>query len=97
MKPSETYAFEELIAELGASYLCADLGITTELRPDHAAYIATWLKVLKSDKKAIFTAASQADKAARYLLALNGSSPAPTRPTSLDAEPEPPGADDLRL
>ena len=64
---SDHYAMEELIAELTASYLCADLGITTELRPDHAAYIATWLKVLKDDKKAIFTAAGAAQKAAAYL------------------------------
>jgi antirestriction protein ArdC len=43
------------------------LGITPETRPDHAAYIATWLKVLKDDKRAIFTAASHAQKAADYL------------------------------
>lgn len=90
-----SYAFEELIAELGASYLCADLGITTELRPDHAAYIANWLKVLKDDKKAIFTAASQADKAARFLLAFKDMPPSPTRP---DMPPEPPDPDeDLAL
>ena len=64
---SEAYAFEELIAELGAAYLCATLGLSNEPRPDHAAYIASWLKVLKGDKRAIFTAASKAQAAADYL------------------------------
>ena len=61
------YAMEELVAEIGAAFLCADLGITPETRDDHAAYIASWLKVLKNDKRAIFTAASHAQKAADYL------------------------------
>ena len=61
------YAMEELVAEIGAAFLCADLGITPETRDDHAAYIASWLKVLKDDKRAIFTAASHAQKAADYL------------------------------
>ena len=61
------YAMEELVAEIGAAFLCADLGITPETRADHAAYIASWLKVLKDDKRAIFTAASHAQKAADYL------------------------------
>ncbi len=56
----EGYAMEELVAEIGAAFLCADLGITPESREDHAAYIASWLKVLKQDKRAIFTAASHA-------------------------------------
>ncbi len=60
-------AMEELVAEIGAAFLCADLGITPETRDDHAAYIASWLKVLKDDKRAIFTAASRAQKAADYL------------------------------
>jgi antirestriction protein ArdC len=64
------YAMEELVAEIGAAFLCADLGITPETREDHAAYIASWLKVLKDDKRAIFTAASHAQKAADYLHAL---------------------------
>lgn len=66
---SEAYAMEELVAELGSAFLCADLGITAETRPDHASYIANWLKVLKSDKKAIFTAASKAQQAVDYLTA----------------------------
>ena len=63
-------AHEELVAELGAAFLCADLGITPEIRDDHAAYLETWLKVLKEDKRAIFSAASHAQKAADYLHSL---------------------------
>jgi antirestriction protein ArdC len=69
---SEAYAMEELVAELGAAFLCADLGITPELRPDHASYLANWLTVLKSDKKAIFTAASKAQQAVSFLRTLVG-------------------------
>ena len=64
---SESYAMEELVAELGAAFLCGDLGITPEPRTDHACYIASWLKILKQDKKAVFTAASKASEAARWL------------------------------
>lgn len=66
----EAYAMEELVAELGAAFLCCDLGITNTPRPDHAAYIAKWLRVLKTDKKAIFAAASKASQAHEYLLGL---------------------------
>lgn len=62
-----SYAKEELVAELGAAFLCADLRITPEVRPDHAAYIASWLEALKRDKRAIFTAAAHAQRAADYL------------------------------
>ncbi len=61
------YAMEELVAEMGAAFLCADWGITPETREDHAAYISAWLEVLKNDKRAIFTAASKASQAAEYL------------------------------
>jgi antirestriction protein ArdC len=61
------YAMEELCAELGAAFLCADLGITPEVMPEHASYLGAWLKVLKADTKAIFTAASHASKAVDYL------------------------------
>jgi antirestriction protein ArdC len=61
------YAMEELVAELGAAFLCAELGITTEPRADHAQYPASWLDVLKADKRAIFTAASKASEAAGWL------------------------------
>lgn len=68
----EGYAIEELVAELGAAFLCADLDLAAEPRADHAAYIAHWLKVLKDDKRAIFTAASYAQRAADYLASLQG-------------------------
>lgn len=61
------YAFEEMIAELGAAMSCAMLGITSSTRPDHAHYIDGWLKALKSDKRFIFSAASHAQKAIDYL------------------------------
>ncbi len=64
----ESYAFEELIAELGAAFVCADLGLVQSTLEDHAGYIASWLKVLKNDKRAIFTAASQASKAHAFLM-----------------------------
>lgn len=64
------YAAEELIAEMGAAFLCADLGITPEPREDHAAYLSHWLDVLRSDKRAIFTAASHAQRAVDYLQGL---------------------------
>lgn len=70
----EGYALEELVAELGAAFLSADLDLTPEVRADHAAYIASWLKVLKNDKRAIFTAASHAQRAADYLNGLQPSS-----------------------
>lgn len=63
----EGYAMEELVAEIGAAFLCADLGITPETREDHAAYIASWLIALKQDKRAIFTAASHAQRALDHL------------------------------
>jgi hypothetical protein len=66
------YAAEELIAELGAAFTCAHLGLSTEAREDHAAYIASWLKVLKSDSRAIFTAASKAQQACDWLIQRGG-------------------------
>lgn len=63
----EGYAREELVAEIGAAFLCADLGIAPEVREDHAAYVASWLKVLKDDKRAVFQAAAHAQKAVDYL------------------------------
>ena len=61
------YAREELVAELGAAFLCADLGLELQPRPDHASYIASWLGVLKEDRRFIFTAAAHAQRAADYL------------------------------
>jgi len=63
----EAYAVEELVAELGAAFLCADLEIANEPRLDHAQYLAGWLKVLRGDRRAIFTAAKRAGEAAAYL------------------------------
>ena len=63
----EGYAMEELVAELGAAFLSADLELTPEVRDDHAAYIASWIKALKEDKRAIFSAASHAQRAADFL------------------------------
>ena len=63
----EGYAREELVAEIGAAFLCCDLGITPELREDHASYLNHWLKVLKEDNRAIFRAAACAQKAADFL------------------------------
>ncbi len=68
----DAYAMEEPVAELGAAFLCADLGITPEPRQDHACYLKNWLAVLKGDKKAIFTAAAKASQAASWLLAKEG-------------------------
>lgn len=63
------YAFEELVAEMGAAFLCQDYKIQGELR--HAGYIQSWLKALKDDSKAIFKAAALAQKAADYLNGLD--------------------------
>ncbi|MEP9370300.1 zincin-like metallopeptidase domain-containing protein [Xanthobacter sp. VNH20] len=62
-------AREELVAEIGSALLCADLGIVPELepRPDHAAYLGSWLSVLSNDKRAIFAAAAHAQRAVAYL------------------------------
>jgi antirestriction protein ArdC len=63
----EGYAREELVAEIGAAFLCCDLGITPEPRDDHASYLSHWLTVLKEDKRAIFQAAAHAQRAVDYL------------------------------
>ena len=65
---SREYAAEELVAELGAAFLCAEFGFDNDLR--HAGYIATWIDLLKSDKRAFFTACSKAQAAADYLRGL---------------------------
>jgi len=63
----EGYSREELVAELGSAFLCADLELHQEPREDNAAYIASWLDVLKNDNRAIFTVAAHAQRAADYL------------------------------
>ena len=65
---SRNYAAEELVAELGAAFLCAEFGFVGDLR--HAGYIGHWIELLKADKRAFFTACSQASKAADYLRGL---------------------------
>src|SRR5258705_7913453 len=74
---TKKYAFEELIAELSAAFSCASLGIVPTVR--HADYIGAWLEVLREDNRAIVRAASQASKAADYLLGFLGET-APDRP-----------------
>lgn len=63
----EGYAKEELVAELGACFLGADLGFEPIPEEKHAAYIQSWLQVLKDDKRFIFSAASHAQKAIEYI------------------------------
>ena len=63
----ESYAFEELVAELGAAFLCHKTGVTKQPREDHAKYLKSWLKVLKNDEKAIFTASSKAQQAVDWM------------------------------
>ena len=104
----QAYAVEELVAELGAAFLCADLRITDAPRTDHAQYLASWLAVMKADKKAIFTAASKASEAAAFLAALQPHQPAmpergepcPQSSTKTTAEtgcrPSPPSSDASR-
>jgi antirestriction protein ArdC len=80
---TKKYAFEEIIAEVSAAYLCASLGITPTVR--HADYIGSWLEVLREDNRAIVRAASQASKAADYLLAFG---PGVDQPRAGDDERE---------
>ena len=69
---SEAYAAEELIAELSSAILGAELGLPVTHLDHHASYIASWLKILKSDERAILTAAAKAEEAATLLLELGG-------------------------
>jgi antirestriction protein ArdC len=64
---SNAYAQQELPAELGAAFPCADLELELEPREDHAAYVANWLEVLQNDSRAIFTGAARAQKAADFI------------------------------
>lgn len=61
------YRFEEIVVEIAACFLCADLDITASVRPESSSYIAHWLDALKADKRLIFKAASAAQAAADYL------------------------------
>ncbi|MEE9398523.1 MAG: zincin-like metallopeptidase domain-containing protein [Methylococcales bacterium] len=84
----EGYAMEELVAEIGSAFLSADLGLTPEVREDHAAYIQSWLNVLENDKRAIFSAAAHAQRAVAFLHALQPA-PAPAPGSSQDMEKSP--------
>jgi antirestriction protein ArdC len=63
----KAYAFEELVAEFGSALLCAELHVSDAPRPDHAQYLASWLEMLKADKRALFHAAAKAAQAVTYL------------------------------
>jgi antirestriction protein ArdC len=64
---SEPYAMEECVVEILSALICADLSLSIVPRPDHACYIASWLKVLRNDTRAIFTASSKAQQAADWM------------------------------
>jgi antirestriction protein ArdC len=81
----KAYSFEELVAELSAAFMCADLQITNAPRADHAQYISNWLAVLKGDTKTIFTAASMATRAVDYLHAMQPGAKAVNEPARPDA------------
>lgn len=83
---SDTYAFFELVAEIGAAFLCAELEVTNTPRPDHAQYCANWLTILKGDPKAIFSAASLATRTVDYLVGLQ-----PRQDLNPDPGPDQPG------
>ena len=68
----EGYAQEELVAELGAAFLCADSGTGDRAARGEPSYIANWLDVLKNDTRFIFKAAAHAQRAADYLRAFSG-------------------------
>jgi antirestriction protein ArdC len=75
---SSAYAAEELIAELGAAFLCSALKLSNEPRADHAAYIANWLELLRRDKRAIFAAASKAQQAVDWMQSRQNGSAEPS-------------------
>jgi antirestriction protein ArdC len=69
---SEDYSKEELVAEMGAAMLCGAAGIESRTLGNSAAYLQTWINKLKSDARLIVSAASQAQKAADYILSMGG-------------------------
>ena len=88
----DRYVAEELVAEISSAILCAELSITQDVRPDHAQYLAHWLKLLKNDDRAIFTAAAKASEAVTYLKNLQPPEPEPPigrRPASDPGAPQP--------
>lgn len=85
---SPEYAFEELIAETGAAFLCAQLQITQDVRADHSQYLANWLQMLKDDPKAIFKAAARANEAVTFLKKIQSKTRAAT-PVYAEQTPAP--------
>jgi len=73
----DAYAAEELVAEMGSAFICATLGLALVPREDHASYLEHWIKVLKADKRAIFTASSEAQRAVEFLNKFSGVELAP--------------------
>jgi antirestriction protein ArdC len=88
---TEAYAMEELVAELGAAFVVGHLGLGCEPRTDHAPYIASWLRVLGSDSRAIVTAASKAQAAADYLIGFAQQARANDEPAAATALLQPKG------
>ncbi len=74
---SATYAMDEVIVELISSFIMADLGIAHKPRAEHAAYIASWIELLKNDRRAIFTAVGKAQNAADWM---HAQQPSPSQP-----------------
>lgn len=79
---SKKYAFEELVAEINSAFCCASLGIVPTVR--HADYIGSWLEVMREDSRAIVRAASQASKAADYILGFLPDQARAAPPTDID-------------
>ena len=73
----DAYSFEEIVASIGQSLVCADLDLPAELHDSHASYIDHWLRCLKRDKTAIIHAASKAEQAVRYLQAFSATGKVP--------------------
>jgi antirestriction protein ArdC len=67
LKNRKGYAFEELVAELSAAFLCNQLAVSSSPRDDHAQYLASWLKALDGDGDYIFKAASEAQKVVDWM------------------------------
>lgn len=82
---SQAYAMEEMIADWAACLACMTLELSSEPRRDHARYIATWLKVLKDDKRALFTAATKAQQIVDWMWAQQPGE-APARDPDLSSE-----------
>lgn len=81
----QAYAGEELIAELGAAFLCTRLGIANTPRIDHAQYVAHWLEVMKGDSRAVIRAASDAQKAADFILGTHATQKSSAEPLAVAA------------